>query len=340
MSSPVPEKVNEQEKEEENEERDSSVEDCFRATIAFLFAFCGMVSNLVVLAIVHERVPRDIDKPLPDLGFSLLPKVDWTLDIAEYIILFVSGLIVFLLFVHRYRVIIFKRLSLMMGIIYLFRGICMISTVFPLANHNYYCEPQLSNGTYHPNLPFGEYVSIIASRVGYMLLGFGLSINGRHSYCGDYLFSGHTVILTLGYLVLREYLMPSRCRTIAWKVFHALLFSCCFGGVICVIISRGHYLIDIILAYYVTTMVFWIYHTLAYNHSLMVSSPTNYLSRLWWFRIFQYFEHNCRNLNCGHTPCQSCLIPRSLEWPFPWPRCFRRRKLPWSQQRLLITQIP
>ena len=103
MSSPVPEKVIEQEKEEENEERDSSVEDCFRATIAFAFAFCGMVSNLVVLAIVHERVPRDIDKPLPDLGFSLLPKVDWTLDIAEYIILVVSGLIVFLLFVHRYR---------------------------------------------------------------------------------------------------------------------------------------------------------------------------------------------------------------------------------------------
>lgn len=102
MSSPVPEKVNEQEKEEENEERDS-VEDCFRATIAFLFAFCGMVSNLVVLAIVHERVPRDIDKPLPDLGFSLLPKVDWTLDIAEYIILVVSGLIVLLLFVHRFR---------------------------------------------------------------------------------------------------------------------------------------------------------------------------------------------------------------------------------------------
>ena len=172
---------------------------------------------------------------------------------------------------------------------------------------------QLSNGTYHPNLPFSEYVSIIASRVGYMLLGFGLSINGRHSYCGDYLFSGHTVILTLGFLVIREYLMPSRCRTIAWKLFHALLFCCCFGGVICVIISRGHYLIDIILAYYVTTMVFWIYHTLAYNHSLMVSVPYLFLLSLSRCLLFLLVSSFTQKVTCSlHHFCE-VLVYRP-EW--------------------------
>lgn len=78
-------------------------DDCLRASLAFLFAFCGMVSNLVILAVVHERVPRDIKQPLPDLGFDLTPEYDWTLDVAEYIILVVSFLIVILAFVHRYR---------------------------------------------------------------------------------------------------------------------------------------------------------------------------------------------------------------------------------------------
>jgi hypothetical protein len=35
--------------------------------------------------------------------------------------------------------------------------------------------------------------------------------------------------------------------------------------------SHGHYTVDVIIAYYVTTTVFWIYHTLANNVNLKVS---------------------------------------------------------------------
>jgi hypothetical protein len=36
------------------------------------------------------------------------------------------------------------------------------------------------------------------------------------------------------------------------------------------LISRGHYTVDIVIAYYVATRLFWIYHTLANNPQLKV----------------------------------------------------------------------
>ncbi|RWS07865.1 phosphatidylcholine:ceramide cholinephosphotransferase 1-like protein, partial [Dinothrombium tinctorium] len=169
-----------------------------RTFLAFVFVLISMISNLFVLAIVHERVPRQAP-PLPDLGFDLLPRADKALDVSEYIIVFYSTSILLLLFLHRYRQIIFRRIAVMMGILYLFRAICMISTVFPLANDRYYCSPQLFNHSdgEKANVTTGEYISEIFKRALRMFLGFGLSINGRHTYCGDYLYSGHTVTLTI-----------------------------------------------------------------------------------------------------------------------------------------------
>lgn len=73
------------------------------------------------------------------------------------------------------------------------------------------------------------------------------------------------------YLFLREYLMPVRCRTLSWKLFNLLLLCMSGSAIVSLLISRGHYLIDILLAYFVTTRVFWIYHTMAYNYTLRVS---------------------------------------------------------------------
>lgn len=41
-------------------------------------------------------------------------------------------------------------------------------------------------------------------RVMKMIAGGGLSITGAHTMCGDYLYSGHTVMLTLTYLFIKE----------------------------------------------------------------------------------------------------------------------------------------
>jgi shingomyelin synthase len=45
-----------------------------------------------------------------------------------------------------------------------------------------------------------------------------------------------------------------------------------FIGVLLVLLSHVHYTIDVIIAYYVTTRLFWIVHTLTNDSVLMVSS--------------------------------------------------------------------
>ena len=37
-----------------------------------------------------------------------------------------------------------------------------------------------------------------------LLTGFGMSINGKHVFCGDYIYSGHTCMLVFSYLLYNE----------------------------------------------------------------------------------------------------------------------------------------
>lgn len=87
-----------------------------------------------------------------------------------------------------------RRVFLMMSILYFLRSITMYVTVLPVSSTTYYCSPK-SNGTT---------ALIVAKRALQLISGFGLSINGKHTYCGDYIYSGHTVMLVLGYLVITE----------------------------------------------------------------------------------------------------------------------------------------
>ena len=69
----------------------------------------------------------------------------------------------------------------------------MIVTVLPSANPDYHCDTQLNH-----TISSSE----VLHRVVKIMSGFGLSINGNHVYCGDYIFSGHTMILILCYLII------------------------------------------------------------------------------------------------------------------------------------------
>ena len=92
-------------------------------------------------------------------------------------------------------------------------------TVLPSANTEYLCDPQLNH-----TISAGEVAHrsvfkgilmisiilfhIVLYRVLKIISGFGLTINGQHVYCGDFIFSGHTMILILAYLIVQEYSHP------------------------------------------------------------------------------------------------------------------------------------
>jgi PAP2 superfamily C-terminal len=92
------------------------------------------------------------------------------------------------------------------------------------------------------------------------------------------------------------------------------------------LLARGHYSIDVLIAYWITTRVWWLYHTLANNVNLKgdAENPFNYLNRIWWWYIFRYFERS--------VPVN---LPRRFGWPIPrrlrrWKPAsffFRRRSL-------------
>ncbi|KAK3923766.1 Phosphatidylcholine:ceramide cholinephosphotransferase 1 [Frankliniella fusca] len=266
----------------------------------FLCLVFSFIMATASLSLVHERVPdRETYGPLPDIFFEFLPQVDWALDVSEIIIMVSSNVTFLIMLFHKHRFIVFRRMFLIVALLYLMRSVTMYVTVLPMSSTTYYCSPKANVTT-----PW-----LLTTRVWQLMSGFGLSINGKHTYCGDFIFSGHTVFLTICYLFINEYSPDSPKR-----IFQLLSWISCISSSIAVffvLLARGHYTIDVIIAYFVTTRTFWIYHTLANNASLKKPGSHNYLARAWWFPIFRYFEENV-----------GVKVPRQHEWPLPWPRRF------------------
>lgn len=161
-----------------------------RVLLSILLLIFSVNFNLAVLAVIHERVPET--SSLPDVMFDLLPKSSRALDVSEYLIIVMALLVLILISFHRHRSILIRRMCMILSALYLLRGVCMGITQVPVANKDYYCSPKSNLTEITTNW---EYIKLILSRINYMSLGMGLSINGHHSFCGDYIFSGHTTIL-------------------------------------------------------------------------------------------------------------------------------------------------
>ncbi|XP_028836187.1 phosphatidylcholine:ceramide cholinephosphotransferase 2-like [Denticeps clupeoides] len=273
----------------------------WKTGVAFTYACCSLVVTTVMITVVHERVPEQSHAPpLPDKVFDHVGRVPWAFTVTE-----VSGVVlVSVLFVQwlvlKYKAIVARRFFFLQGTLYLYRIVTMYVTTLPAPGEHMTCAAKLYGDT-----------EGMARRVATLLSGGGLSITGSHVLCGDYLFSGHTVMLTLTFLFIREYSPRSAW---GWWFYHMTCWLLSVVGVVCILLAHEHYSVDVVVAYFVTSRIFYWYHTMANNQALR-SSPQNYLSRIWWNPAFNFLERNVR-----------AAVPPTFSWPVPLPTAWLRNQ--------------
>ncbi|CAL8110207.1 unnamed protein product [Orchesella dallaii] len=265
-----------------------------KTVIALAMMAVGFSCNSISIFLTHQKIPdRNLHPPLPDIALDNITKKRWLNDLSDIIVIICTLTSAILIISHKHRWILARRVFVLLGLLYSMRSITMYATVLPLANDHVYCSPKLNSTS------LGE-TMWVATKEGLKLMAAGgLGFMGKKTLCGDYIFSGHTIIFMMTYLLIREY-TPKELVSLHWASY---LTS--WIGIIGLLISHGHYTIDVIIGYYATTRLFWIYHSLAYRAENKRRSYTNHLSEVWWFPLFRYFEGNAN----GKVP-HEYSIPR------------------------------
>ncbi|XP_017294940.1 phosphatidylcholine:ceramide cholinephosphotransferase 2 [Kryptolebias marmoratus] len=249
----------------------------WKTGVAFLYAFFNLVFTTVIITVVHERVPdKSQNPPLPDKFFDYVDRVPWAFTVTETNGLILAGLWLIQWLLLKHKSIVGRRCFFLIGTLYMYRCVTMYITTLPVPGKHMVCAPKLYNNS------TGKIWRILR-----LISGGGLSITGSHLMCGDFLYSGHTVMLTLSYLFIKEY-SP---RWMWWYHWFCWLLST--SGVVCILVGHEHYSIDVVIAYFATTRMFWWYHTMA-NSPELRRAPNNFLSRTWWNPLFNFLERNVR----------------------------------------------
>ena len=165
-----------------------------KALVSLLFLGVSWVANTSSLALAHEFVPSSA--PLPDLVLDNITYQPWALDVSEILLMISLITAVVVVVFHKHRFVLVRRIWFLLGLLYFYRSVTIFVTVLPKSDAGYECTEKVGR----ENIT----ALLIVNRVVTILSGGGLSINGKHVYCGDYIFSGHTVIFVMAYLCIKQ----------------------------------------------------------------------------------------------------------------------------------------
>ncbi|KAJ6221889.1 hypothetical protein RDWZM_000434 [Blomia tropicalis] len=259
--------------------------EAWKALIAMIYFFTSTWVTAIVMVIVHDRVPdMDTYPPLPDILLDNLPLIPWAFGMCEF-----CGLVLFIIWAliltfHKHRFILIRRMFSLFGSVFLLRCVTMLITSLSVPGRHLECKAR----------PYGSWMERIQQ--AYLIWqGGGMSIQGVRT-CGDYMFSGHTVVLTLLNFFITEY-TPT-----GLYLVHTLSWVLNLFGIFFILAAHEHYSIDVFIAFYISTRLFLYYHTLANNRALY--QRDRHRTRI-WFPLFYFFESSING-----------IVPNQFEVPF------------------------
>ena len=240
--------------------------------IAVLYGLFVSWLTAVVMTIVHDRVP-DMNKypPLPDIILDNMPHVPWAFEMAEISGMTLLTIWLLVIIFHKHRFIIARRCFAIGGTIFLLRCFTMLITSLSVPGVHLDCKPR----------PYGSWASRLHEAF-VIWSGAGMSLQGVRT-CGDYMFSGHTVSLTLLNFFITEYTS----RRIVF--LHTFTWLCNCFGIFFILAAHEHYSIDVFIAFYITSRLFLYYHTLVNNRAVSKYQEVKNVSVVFFGSLENFF---------------------------------------------------
>jgi len=248
----------------------------WKTALALMYGMAVSWLTALVMTVVHDRVP-DMAKypPLPDIILDNVPHIPWAFEMTELTGMTLLLIWFIMIICHKHRWIIARRFFAIAGTIFLLRCVTMLITSLSVPGVHLDCKPR----------PYGNWANRL--RNAYIIWsGAGMSLQGVRT-CGDYMFSGHTVSLTLLNFFITEYTS----RRIYFLHTFTWLLNC--FGVFFILAAHEHYSIDVFVAFYITSRLFLYYHTLVNNRAVSKYQESFDAKRTWfYFPVFSFLEEN------------------------------------------------
>lgn len=269
------------------------------AKLIFAIAYLSTSSFITALSmtIAHARLPdRDTFPPLPDVLLDNIPLIPRAFEVCEWIAAIWCTFFFIMLVFHRHRVIIFRRICVVAGTLFLLRSVTMFATSMSVPGEHLECKELQIDSTD---------VEQILQHAWFITKGLGMSINGVRT-CGDYMFSGHTLILTIVNYAMLEY------TPYHWRGFHILSWLANVFGMFFILAAHEHYSIDVIISFYISSRLFQYYHTVV-NAAPRKGAESHQKLVTFDYFVFSYMEEDIHG-----------VVPNDYEWPWEAIRNFIR----------------